>query len=125
MAKSIYSKLSKWSKGCSTRFYRMADRKVNAALYQNNIAATFRIECSEDRPQFLLTKDPGLVADEACICSVIKDALLTIGSPEAANLEAMAPSMIPLAEIVDALARKLRQEGAPPERWATFVHVGI
>ena len=30
-----------------------------------------------------------------------------------------------LAKIVDAFARKLRQEGAPASRWATFVHVGV
>ena len=37
--------------------------------------------------------------------------------------EVMNPHVIPYA--LDSAIRKLRELGAPQERWATYVHVGI
>ena len=131
VAKSVYSQLCQQSEPTTraiTGFTRLIDRQINATLCRNKIAATSTAKYRDSDECVLQIALPMCSSSgyESRISSMIQDALQPMMEGlNSVDFKAKSLSFLPLAEIVDALARKLRQEGAPPERWATFVHVGI
>ena len=130
LAKVVYSRLFNREED-PIRLCHLINRQVNATLHRNQLEAVAWVKHSEDRsavsPQLLVVREPqvhrmdGLsIHDMAMNAASMAIEVLKVAKPEARAL-----SELPLADIIDAFARKLRQEGARPERWATFVHVGI